>query len=216
MRYCAPVALFAAAGSTMIIGLSLGEKARAFPMYGDAWIARYPTSTLPQRMEAITGSWCNACHIPTTLQSEGSCYRLDLRERLYTTPMTIEEAIVDLEWRDSDSDGVPNIVEILMNRSDLPGHVGYSPGLIGPLGTSPCGPAPTVPVSNQSETPAWCYANCDGSIGSPMLTPNDFLCFINRYAEASLFANCDGSTATPALTPNDFQCFLNAYATGCP
>jgi len=29
-------------------------------------------------------------------------------------------------------------------------------------------------------------------------------------------ANCDGSTSSPVLTPNDFQCFLNAYAAGCP
>ena len=29
------------------------------------------------------------------------------------------------------------------------------------------------------------------------------------------YANCDGSTGTPALTANDFQCFINKYAGGC-
>lgn len=60
-----------------------------------------------------------------------------------------------------------------------------------------------------------CYANCDGSTGSPLLTGNDFQCFINRYAVGSSLANCDGSTAIPVLTGNDFQCFIDAYAAGC-
>jgi hypothetical protein len=29
------------------------------------------------------------------------------------------------------------------------------------------------------------------------------------------YANCDGSTVSPVLTANDFQCFLNKFATGC-
>ena len=29
------------------------------------------------------------------------------------------------------------------------------------------------------------------------------------------YANCDGSTGSPALTANDFQCFVNSYAAGC-
>ncbi|MBX3378185.1 MAG: hypothetical protein KF678_14415 [Phycisphaeraceae bacterium] len=29
------------------------------------------------------------------------------------------------------------------------------------------------------------------------------------------YANCDGSTGTPLLTSNDFQCFLNKFAAGC-
>jgi hypothetical protein len=60
-----------------------------------------------------------------------------------------------------------------------------------------------------------CYANCDGSTGSPLLTANDFQCFANAYAAGDSYANCDGSTGTPALTANDFQCFANAYAAGC-
>jgi subtilisin family serine protease len=60
-----------------------------------------------------------------------------------------------------------------------------------------------------------CYANCDGSSAAPVLTPNDFQCFLNRFASESPLANCDGSAGTPTLTANDFQCFLNAYADGC-
>ncbi|MBX3376317.1 MAG: hypothetical protein KF678_04865 [Phycisphaeraceae bacterium] len=60
-----------------------------------------------------------------------------------------------------------------------------------------------------------CYANCDQSTGSPLLTANDFQCFLNTYAAGASYANCDGSTGSPALTANDFQCFLNKYAAGC-
>ncbi len=60
-----------------------------------------------------------------------------------------------------------------------------------------------------------CYANCDGSSGTPLLTANDFQCFINKFAGNDPYANCDGSTGTPALTANDFQCFINKYAGGC-
>jgi hypothetical protein len=60
-----------------------------------------------------------------------------------------------------------------------------------------------------------CYANSDGSTGSPQLTANDFQCFLNKYAAGDTYANCDGSTGNPALTANDFQCFLNKYAAGC-
>ncbi|MBX3375802.1 MAG: hypothetical protein KF678_02210 [Phycisphaeraceae bacterium] len=60
-----------------------------------------------------------------------------------------------------------------------------------------------------------CYANCDGSTGSPLLTPNDFQCFLNKFAANDTYANCDGSTGSPLLTPNDFQCFLNKFAAGC-
>jgi hypothetical protein len=61
-----------------------------------------------------------------------------------------------------------------------------------------------------------CYANCDFSTSIPVLTANDFQCFINAFASGQPYANCDGSTAVPILTANDFQCFLNAFAVGCP
>jgi hypothetical protein len=62
---------------------------------------------------------------------------------------------------------------------------------------------------------AGCYANCDGSTGTPVLTANDFGCFINAYAANAPYANCDGSTGVPALTANDFACFIDAFAAGC-
>ncbi len=64
--------------------------------------------------------------------------------------------------------------------------------------------------------PVACYANCDGSTTAPLLTANDFQCFLNKYAAGDAYANCDQSTATPLLTANDFQCFLNKFAVGCP
>ncbi|MBX3377256.1 MAG: hypothetical protein KF678_09680 [Phycisphaeraceae bacterium] len=63
--------------------------------------------------------------------------------------------------------------------------------------------------------PPPCYANCDQSTGSPSLTANDFMCFLNAYARGDSSANCDGSTGLPTLTANDFACFINKYAAGC-
>ena len=63
--------------------------------------------------------------------------------------------------------------------------------------------------------PRPCYANCDGSTNSPVLTANDFQCFINAFVQQSPYANCDGSTFPPAFTANDFQCFINRFASGC-
>ena len=57
-----------------------------------------------------------------------------------------------------------------------------------------------------------CYANCDGSTGSPVLTGNDFQCFLNAYVSGAPYANCDG---VGGLTGNDFQCFLDKYVAGC-
>ncbi len=68
---------------------------------------------------------------------------------------------------------------------------------------------------NLVQAAATCYPNCDGSTSTPVLTANDFQCFLNAYASGLPSANCDGSTTTPVLTANDFQCFLNAYAGGC-
>ncbi|MBX3376593.1 MAG: hypothetical protein KF678_06270 [Phycisphaeraceae bacterium] len=65
------------------------------------------------------------------------------------------------------------------------------------------------------ESSSTCYANCDGSTGNPVLTANDFQCFLNRYTAGDPWANCDGSTVPPVLNINDFQCFLNKFAGGC-
>jgi hypothetical protein len=60
-----------------------------------------------------------------------------------------------------------------------------------------------------------CYANCDESSANPVLTANDFQCFLNKYAAGDAYANCDRSPMVPVLTANDFQCFINMFVTGC-
>lgn len=60
-----------------------------------------------------------------------------------------------------------------------------------------------------------CYANCDGTTNTPVLTANDFSCFLSHFLAGDSYANCDDSAATPVLTVNDFQCFVNKFALGC-
>jgi len=60
-----------------------------------------------------------------------------------------------------------------------------------------------------------CFANCDGSTGTPVLTGNDFACFLSQYASGNCYANCDNSTGTPSLTANDFICFMGKFVAGC-
>ncbi|MBL9032151.1 MAG: hypothetical protein JNM80_10665 [Phycisphaerae bacterium] len=190
---------------------------QGFPHYLTAWKAKYPTSTIPQRMMTLTGSECNTCHHPPARFLPGSCYRMQLRNLLKIEMLPIEQALDVLDGLDSDGDGVPNGVEILTPRADSPGEIGYHPGLIGPSGTDPCGDDPLEVVTGMLETPAaLCAANCDGSTAPPVLNVNDFACFLNLYAAGDSRANCDASTASPVLNVNDFVCFLNLYAAGCP
>jgi hypothetical protein len=60
-----------------------------------------------------------------------------------------------------------------------------------------------------------CRANCDQSTTNPVLTSNDFICFLTQFAQGNSQANCDLSSTPPLLTANDFQCFLIQYANGC-
>jgi hypothetical protein len=66
------------------------------------------------------------------------------------------------------------------------------------------------------QSAAACYANCDGSTGTPVLNINDFICFQSRFAAGDSYANCDGSTTAPVLNVNDFICFQGQFAAGCP
>jgi len=61
-----------------------------------------------------------------------------------------------------------------------------------------------------------CYANCDGSTGTPLLTAADFSCFLTKFRSGDPSANCDGSTGSPLLTAGDFTCFLSSFRAGCP
>lgn len=99
---------------------------------------------------------------------------------------------------------------ITMDTSSL----GVSNGTVTISSNSPDEPARVVQLTGEV-VGAGCLANCDLSTGSPLLTPNDFSCFLSAYVNGLSYANCDGSTGSPALTPNDFQCFLNAYVQGC-
>jgi hypothetical protein len=65
-------------------------------------------------------------------------------------------------------------------------------------------------------TAASCYANCDNSTDSPVLTASDFTCFLTKFRSGDPYANCDGSTDAPVLTASDFTCFLTAFRAGCP
>ena len=58
-----------------------------------------------------------------------------------------------------------------------------------------------------------CYANCDQSTANPVLTGNDFMCFIDRFVNQDPYANCNGAGGINAA---DFGCYLNQYASGCP
>jgi outer membrane protein assembly factor BamB len=58
----------------------------------------------------------------------------------------------------------------------------------------------------------FCYANCDGSTTNPVLTANDFMCFLACYSRGESCANCDN---VGGLTGSDFICFIVSYADGC-
>jgi len=71
-------------------------------------------------------------------------------------------------------------------------------------------------VTSNAATLSICYANCDCSTGTPVLSASDFSCFLSKFRAGDAYANCDGSTGTPALTAADFSCFLSAFRAGCP
>jgi len=80
--------------------------------------------------------------------------------------------------------------------------------------THACASVATMPA--RITVTSVCYANCDNSTAIPVLTANDFQCFLNKFAAQDPYANCDHSTNPPTLNANDFQCFLNFFAAGCP
>lgn len=87
---------------------------------------------------------------------------------------------------------------------------------VGPYTVTITGPCGSTQRSFTFElSSAYCYANCDQCTCTPILTANDFQCFLNQFAMGLPYANCDGSTTEPVLNANDFQCYLNKYAQGC-
>lgn len=136
----------------LIVALAGASSAIATPNFFDAWQAKYPTSTLPDRMHDLTGAHCHICHHPPSRGLPGNCYRQSISE-LLTQGRTIQQALDELDGEDSDGDGVPNGVEATMPRADQPGEVGYNMGLVGGLGMDPCSDEPGVAVTGQLETP---------------------------------------------------------------
>lgn len=209
--------------SALACGLAVSSAAAAFPSILSAFQSRYPTSTIPARMTAQFGQACFTCHHPPATSLPGNCFRNDII-LARSLGLSNAAALEALDRVDSDGDGVPNGVEILTARGD--GQVGFSPGLVGPTGADNCySIQPGVAVTNTSETPAWCYANCDGSTTIPVLNALDFACFLNDFTRGRTidvffqerhYANCDGSTAIPVLNALDFACYLQRYTNGCP
>ena len=137
--------------ATIFVACS-GSSAHAVPTYLTFFELKYPTSTLSVRMANEAGSACFICHHLATPGPDGAnCYRADILAALQT--MTIQEALDAVDGVDSDGDGTPNGEEITAVRTDLPGEVGFAPGLVGPMGTDPCAPDPNEVVSGQLETP---------------------------------------------------------------
>lgn len=106
--------------------------------------------------------------------------------------------------------GTGNNHSIVMNTANL----GTFNGTVTITSDSPDEPIRIVNLTGEVVGTS-CYANCDGSTTAPVLSANDFNCFLNAFAAGDSYANCDGSTTAPVLSANDFNCFLNAFAAGC-
>ncbi len=103
------------------------QTAYAFPQLLTEWEDQHQTSTLPDRMQDLTGDRCNLCHDPTALDAPGNCYREDLAALLQVVPYP-PSAIEQLDAVDSDGDGFTNGEEATTRHADLPGEIGYNMG----------------------------------------------------------------------------------------
>ena len=99
--------------ATTVVSVVLSSHGAARTTYLTLWESKYPTSTIPDRMNVLTGSQCNTCHHPPTRSTPGTCYRDDM-EALLDGGASITEALDILDTEDSDGDGVTNGEEILM------------------------------------------------------------------------------------------------------
>lgn len=142
--------VFGVAG--LVVSGVVAPAARATNTVLNAFAARYPNSTLLARMQSSTGDRCLLCHETASRATAGNCYKQALAARM-RAGRSEAQAIVDVENVDSDGDGTPNGVEIAMARTDLPGQVGYNPGLIGAAGSDPCATNTSRAVTSQRETP---------------------------------------------------------------
>lgn len=143
----------------LLVSLAPTASTRANPTYLAEFRAAYPfpRSSLTYDIETATGSACFTCHNSNAFLGDWNCYRRDLIARL-RLGRTIREAISDIEFVDSDGDGVLNIDEITRPREG--GSIGFDPGLVGPRGVDPCltisfndVPGSSLAVSGRLETP---------------------------------------------------------------
>jgi hypothetical protein len=67
---------------------------------------------------------------------------------------------------------------------------------------------PAVRITLEGDPP--CYPDCDEN---QVLNVDDFICFINAFAQSDPYADCDGNTL---FNVDDFICFINEFAQGCP
>lgn len=193
-------------------------RAVARSQYLSAWQARYPGSTLPSRMSATLGSQCYTCHHPSSFGGLGNCYRLDLIARLMAG-RTITQAIDDLDTVDSDGDGTPNGQEILMPRPDLPGQIGYSMGLAGPVGVDPCWSNPNQAVTGVPETPPppAVTGDCDGNGVFELLA--DLPCFLDVLLGVNIDPGAIGRSdlnGDGRTDGRDVAVFVECAIGGCP
>ena len=135
-----------------VLGFGLAATTvHARPEYLDAWKLKYPTSTIPTRMETAFGLECYTCHNPAGFGAPGNCYRVDVKA-LIDLGETITDALDLLDAEDSDGDGFSNGEEATMARTDT-FDIGFSQGLVDATGTDPCGPDPGLALTGVSETP---------------------------------------------------------------
>jgi len=100
----------------------------------------------------------------------------------------------------------------LANITDNNATAVYNPGLTGGFFSS----FSEMDIAAGISTAPACYANCDGSTSTPVLSAADFTCFLTKFRASDAYANCDGSTSTPVLSAADFTCFLTKFRAGCP
>jgi hypothetical protein len=113
------------------------------------------------------------------------------------------------EWRRL---GTFNVGSTASPTFVLTGNAGGEPGLfIGGIFANVNGINSTFLAQWQDCPP--CIADCDQN---ESLTAADSFCYLGLYSAGDPRANCDLSKGPPVLTANDFMCFLNSFAAGFP